>query len=99
MLRSYHANDLYVDSGVSNIKGKETKILMLENGVYLPIDLPQSIEISYNPRAIFQLHVWEDSMYQISEGFSDKEVYEFNAKRYRTILKYCIILMKKLIQI
>jgi hypothetical protein len=45
---------------------------MLENGVYLPIDLPQSIEISYNPRAIFQLHVWEDSMYQISEGFSDK---------------------------
>jgi hypothetical protein len=24
-------------------------------------------------------------MYQISEGFSDKEVYEFNAKRYRTI--------------
>jgi hypothetical protein len=58
---------------------------MLENGVYLPIDLSQSMEISYNSRTIFQLHVWEDSMYQISEGFSDKEVYEFNAKRYRTI--------------
>jgi hypothetical protein len=55
---------------------------MLENGVYLPIDLSQSMEISYNSRTIFQLHVWEDSMYQISEGFSDNE---FNAKRYRTI--------------
>jgi len=33
-------------------------------------------------------------MYQIYEGFSDNEVYEFNAKRYRTILKYCIILKK-----
>jgi hypothetical protein len=36
MLRSYHANDRQVDSGVgvSYIKGKETKILILENGVF-----------------------------------------------------------------
>jgi len=47
---------------------------MLENAVFLA----QFMEISYKSRAIFQLHVWEDSMYQISEGFSDKEVFEFS---------------------
>jgi hypothetical protein len=56
MLRSYHANDRQVDSGVGGIiyKGKGNENINTRKWRILPIDLPQFMEISYNSRAIFQ---------------------------------------------
>ena len=80
MLRSYHANDRQVDSGVgvSYIKGKETKILILENGVFCRSIYLNSWKSRITHEQFLGTCIREDSMYQISEGFSDKEVCEFN---------------------